>query len=560
VDIDPQAVEVTKLSLLLKVLEGESEASLATQLRMFQERALPDLDDNIKCGNSLIGPDFYDNEQMMLLDEEEHYRINVFDWKKSFPQVFQGDSPGFDAVIGNPPYIRIQALKEFAPVEVEHYKRAYRAAGKGNYDIYVVFVERGLSLLNKYGRLGYILPHKFFNAKYGAPVRELISEGRHLSEVVHFGDEQVFTGATTYTCLIFLDRMASNEFRVEKVDDLTAWRTTGEAIEGKVPAASATAEDWNFVVGAGAALFERLRQMPVKLGDVTVRLYQGPITSADTVYLFKNFRSGENGTTEVFSKQLGEWLEIESDILRSVTRSGSVDRYHAAPTAVVLYPYNVEGTIAKLISDAEMQRRYPLAWSYLMQNRGFLESRERGKFRDNQWYRFGRTQNLGMWEQPKVMVPYMITRLAAYLDQDGSYYFINVTTGGYGIIVNDLSGGLTYLCGLLNSRLLDYFFKHVSTNFNSGYFAVNKQYIEQLPIRTIDLSAPEDIARHDQMVELVERMLELHERLAGAKIERERTVIGHQISATDRQIDRLVYELYGLTDEEIRIVEEATDR
>jgi hypothetical protein len=267
VDIDPQAVEVTKLSLLLKVLEGESEASLATQLRMFQERALPDLDDNIKCGNSLIGPDFYDNEQMMLLDEEEHYRINVFDWKKSFPQVFQGDSPGFDAVIGNPPYIRIQALKEFAPVEVEHYKRAYRAAGKGNYDIYVVFVERGLSLLNKYGRLGYILPHKFFNAKYGAPVRELISEGRHLSEVVHFGDEQVFTGATTYSCLIFLDRMASNEFRVEKVDDLTAWRTTGEAIEGKVPAASATAEDWNFVVGAGAALFERLRQMPVKLDE-----------------------------------------------------------------------------------------------------------------------------------------------------------------------------------------------------------------------------------------------------------------------------------------------------
>jgi hypothetical protein len=88
VDIDPQAVEMTKLSLLLKVLEGESEASLATQLRMFQERALPDLDDNIKCGNSLIGPDFYDNEQMMLLDEEEHYRINVFDWKKSFPQVF----------------------------------------------------------------------------------------------------------------------------------------------------------------------------------------------------------------------------------------------------------------------------------------------------------------------------------------------------------------------------------------------------------------------------------------------------------------------------------------
>jgi hypothetical protein len=128
VDIDSQAVEVTKLSLLLKVLEGESEASLATQLRMFQERALPDLDNNIKCGNSLIGPDFYEDEQMMLLEEEKHYRINVFDWDTSFPQVFSGDNPGFDAVIGNPPYIRIQSLREFQPQEVHYYETAYNGS------------------------------------------------------------------------------------------------------------------------------------------------------------------------------------------------------------------------------------------------------------------------------------------------------------------------------------------------------------------------------------------------------------------------------------------------
>jgi hypothetical protein len=90
VDVDPQAVEVTKLSLLLKVLEGESESSLATQLSMFQQRALPDLDNNIKCGNSLIGLDFYDRLQMGLLDEEKQRRINVFDWEDAFPEVFQG--------------------------------------------------------------------------------------------------------------------------------------------------------------------------------------------------------------------------------------------------------------------------------------------------------------------------------------------------------------------------------------------------------------------------------------------------------------------------------------
>jgi hypothetical protein len=142
VDIDPQAVEVTKLSLLLKVLEGEDEQTMGQQLALFPERALPDLGRNIKCGNSLIGPDFYDGQQMALLDHEAMQRVNVFDWPAEFPQVFPArpsgfsetlkvsDDSGFDVIIGNPPYIRIQALKEWAPLEVEYYKRRYRAAAR----------------------------------------------------------------------------------------------------------------------------------------------------------------------------------------------------------------------------------------------------------------------------------------------------------------------------------------------------------------------------------------------------------------------------------------------
>ena len=268
VDIDPQAVEVTKLSLLLKVLEGESEQTLGSQLRLFQERALPDLARNIKCGNSLIGPEFQDGEQLGLLDDEDRYRINAFDWAAEFPEVFRPDRfsetcqvCGFDAIVGNPPYIRIQTMKEWAPLEVEYYKRAYAAAGKGNYDIYVVFVERALSLLNPRGRLGFILPHKFFNAQYGEPLRKLLAGGRHLAEIVHFGDQQVFHNATTYTCLLFLDRAGRDEFRFERVADLAAWREA-RAVDPKgladlaglaapIPADRTTSAEWNFIVGAG---------------------------------------------------------------------------------------------------------------------------------------------------------------------------------------------------------------------------------------------------------------------------------------------------------------------
>ena len=144
VDLDPQAVEVTKLSLLLKVLEGEDQQSMG-QLKLFHERALPDLGRNIKCGNSLIGPDFFRGQQTSLLGDDDLARINPFDWAAEFPEIMAGG--GFEAVIGNPPYIRIQTMKEWAPREVELYKEHYAAAHKGNYDIYVVFVEKGLDLL-----------------------------------------------------------------------------------------------------------------------------------------------------------------------------------------------------------------------------------------------------------------------------------------------------------------------------------------------------------------------------------------------------------------------------
>ena len=188
-----------KRQLLLKVLEGESEQTLNPQLALFPDRVLPDLAKNIKCGNSLIGPDFYDGKQMALLDDETALRINVFDWQAEFPQVFA--EGGFDVIIGNPPYIRIQMMKEWAPVEVEYYKQRYRAASKGNYDIYVVFVEKALELLNEHGRLGYILPNKFLATDYGRSLRELIAARQALSTLVDFGHEQVFEQATT--CLLY---------------------------------------------------------------------------------------------------------------------------------------------------------------------------------------------------------------------------------------------------------------------------------------------------------------------------------------------------------------------
>ena len=556
VDIDSQAVEVTKLSLLLKVLEHESRESIDQQAKLGLEGVLPNLGDNIKCGNSLIGPEYYETVQGSLFDEAEMRRVNVFDWdddKKGFGGIMKRG--GFDCVIGNPPYVRIQTMKEWAPTEVEFYKGHYTASSKGNYDIYVVFAERALQLLNARGRMGYILPHKFFQAKYGQPLRELTARGKHLGKIVYFGDQQVFDGASTYTCLLFLDKEGNKSFRYVKVSDLNAWRISGDATDGKIHAEKVSGSEWNFVVGPEASLFERMSEMPIKLGDVAMRMFQGSITSADTVYLFKEYQNENEDIVDVWSKELNAWIKIERAVLKPVVRSGNISRYSANPTALVLFPYEVQECTARLYTPTEMREQYPQAWAYLNQNKRLLEEREKGKFKDQQWYRFGRTQNLGMWEQPKLMIPYMITNLAAYYDKNDNFYFINVTTGGYGITIDETMFSYLYLCGLLNSRLLNFYLKQVTTNFRGGYFAANKQFIEQLPIRTIDFSNPAEKPMHDNLVALVDNMLELQKKYHEARMDQDKELYERQIKLVDAQIDRLVYDLYGLTEEEVRVVE-----
>ena len=546
VDIDAQAVEVTKLSLLLKVVENPG------QLTLLGERILPDLGENIKCGNSLIGPDYYEEQQLTMFDSEEQYRVNAFDWHKAFPQAFA--KGGFDAVIGNPPYIRIQALKEWAPTEVEFYKKQYKAASKGNYDIYVVFVEKGLGLINQSGRLGFILPHKFFNAKYGEPIREIISKGNHLTRVVHFGDQQVFVGATTYTCLLFLKKYNSNPLVFERVSNLEGWQKRSLGVSASIDLLDIPSSEWNFAVGKGSTLFERLMNLPVKLGDLS-KIFVGLQTSADVVFLFKEFIE-EDSRFLVQSKILSRQISLEKDLLKKVVRSGEIGRYWANPTALVLFPYEKTKGNFHLINEALIKSKYPDTYNYLLQSKKLLSEREHGKFKESGWYQLY-PKNLDTWEQPKILLPYMITRLAAYYDED-NLYFVNVTTGGFGLNIPMKFGSEKYFIGLLNSKLLDWIFKQVSSSFHGGYFAANKQFLVQLPMRLLNLTDPVDIACHDRMVNLVETMLNLHKMSAAARLPDEKERLARQIESTDHQIDQLVYDLYGLTPDEIKIVESSS--
>jgi hypothetical protein len=183
---------------LLKVLEGENEETISKQLTLFQERALPDLSNNIKCGNSLIGWDILNDNPG--LTQEEIARINPFDWEKEFPDVFLRG--GFSVVIGNPPYVRQEGLVEFKSYFQKHYK-VYQSTA----DLYSYFIERGVSILREGGIFSYIVANKWMRANYGQPMRKWLKEQR-IEEIIDFGDLQVFQGATTYPCIIRIIKSA----------------------------------------------------------------------------------------------------------------------------------------------------------------------------------------------------------------------------------------------------------------------------------------------------------------------------------------------------------------
>lgn len=548
VDIDSQAVEVTKLSLLLKVLEGESDETLKRQLSFVHERALPDLGQNIKCGNSLIGPDYFTGQ--LMPDDEEMRRVNPFDWKAEFPEIMKAG--GFDVVVGNPPYVRVGNIDEVVlPYLYEHYDVTHR------FDIYVVFVLKAYQVLSGKGRLGFILPNKFFTADYGQKLRAFLASRKAVQSVVDFGDAQVFGGATTYTCLLFLNREPQETVSYLKAspDSLVVNLYEGSAVE--VGQAELGEESWSFLPETSSKLLRKFNGYP-KLGDLC-EIERGLETGCDDVFfLYVSQKDQAKDSWLVTSKVSNEPFKIERSAVRLLVKgSADVQRYSIESDRALVFPYRQKDGKPILIEAGLFAREFPLAWKYFNNNSQRLK--ERGRV---EWYAF-RRRNYDLRDGiPRILVPSIGKRLSAAVDAEGVYHFVGSGGGGggsYGLVLKaNAQYSTCYILGLLNSKLLDWLAKLSNSRFGGGYYSFNRQYIEPIPIRPIDFTNSKDKSFHDQIVFLVERMLDLQGRALAAKAPADKDRLQRQIDATDQEIDRLVYGLYDLTEEEVKIVEAAS--
>jgi len=535
VDIDLQAVEVTKLSLQLKVLEGENQETLSQQLTLFKERALPDLGENIKCGNSLIGPDFYDG-QTSLFDEEEMYRVNAFDWEAEFPEIM--GRGGFDAVIGNPPYVRQEELGEFKTYFQKRYQVYHGVA-----DLYAYFIEKGVSLLRHGGVFSYIVASKWMRANYGQPLRAWL-KGKNIEEIVDFGDLRVFQKATTYPCIIRISNESQHDlFIVVQINTLSFTNLSDYVEEHLYLVRQSDLDDsgWSLVDERSQRLIEKLRRSKIPLAEyVSGKIYRGILTGYNEAFVIdaqtrENLIYEDPNSVELIKpflvgKDIKRYQTPRSDRYLIFTRRGvEIENYPAIKRHLTQF------------KDRLMPK--PLNWKGDKWN-----GRKPGKYK---WYEIQDiTAYYAEFEKGKILWPGISAQVGAFAFDDNGYY----GNDNNQLIISDDK----YLLGILNSSLIRTILKSICDKVQGGFYRLKIIYVERLPIRTIDFSDPEDVARHDKMVKLVENMLDLNKRLAEAKTGHEKTLLSRQIEATDRQIDALVYELYGLSEEEIAIVEGAT--
>ena len=570
VDIDPQAVEVTKLSLLLKVLEGEDEQTIGRQLSLFHKRVLPDLANNIKCGNSLIGPDFYEGKQMSFLDDEEMHRINAFDWEKEFPEIMNPPNPplekggkgGFDVVISNPPYLRIQGLQEYYGNQIGYFTRSYQSAVK-RFDLYLLFAEKGFELLSEGGLLGFICPHKFLNSDFGSGLRKFLIDSSALKSFVSFGNNLVFNKSSTYTGILLLQKNKNRlfkyyEFSYTAISELQMRLSDlADRDFSLYKFTNLTSKPWTLTSYATQKVLNKIQQQSSTLGIVFESVFQGVVTGIDEVYFLGRVSDiKRSGTVEVFSQREQINIRIEQEIVKPMLKGEDISRY-AEPDFkyYCIYPYKLVGNKTVILEEKELSAKFPLAYNYLGKyQRELKELRVKFKTNPKYWYSCHRGRSIELFERERIITPEISLGCNMTISTAGVYHNTKV----YSIVpLQSRPEHRNYWLGLLNSKVLWWFLANTGYVLRGGYYVFKTDYLKPFPIHDINFSDSNDKARHDQIVILVDRMLGLNKQLAKAKTPQSKTVIQRQIETTDRQIDELVYELYGLTKEEIKIVEKS---
>jgi type I restriction-modification system DNA methylase subunit len=484
VDLDQQAVELARLNLLLNTFDAQTK--------------LPNLGNNIKCGNSLIsGTD----EELEKYFGKNFRDKKPFNWPEELPEVFK--QGGFDCVIGNPPYIDSEEMTKSQP-DFRDYSVEKFTTAKGNWDLFCIFIELGVNVLKKGGDLGMIVPNKLISASYAAAIRNLLSTNSVLA-LADYSSIAVF-GASVYPVVVIVEKGEDKNHGIEitvnhGIDSPThsskqifPWNSLSEYKDGWASL---------FEEREGLGFLDRITHEFNKLEEIKIFSVTGAATVSEAYEIKKIIREINSGKNDDFK----------------FINTGTIDRYRSLweiePTRYIKDSYK-QPSLPKIEFKKKFPKRYEQSGS------------------------------------SKIIIGGMSKFLECFLDRDGKYVAGKSTT----IILGENLDSLKILLGILNSKLLSIFYSRVfkSLSLAGGYFRIGAPQVKLLPINMPTGQATKNL------VTLVDKMIGLQEQLGIVEENsNEWQKINDEIAKTDQKIDQAVYRLYGLTEEEIKILESLID-
>lgn len=500
VDLDKQAVEITQLNLLLKIAE--------------KGHRLPLLEQNIRCGNSLV-------------DDEKLAGDKAFKWEEQFSEIMR--EGGFDVVIGNPPYVRQEELSEIKP-----YLEANYETYQGTADLFVYFFEKELKILKEDGYFGMIVSNKWLRAGYGKKLRKFLT-GFWIEEFIDFGDLRVFADATIYPCVMIMRKIKkpNPKIRICKMETLR-FGSLGEYVRNNsffIDQSELNENEWNIQKTEANELLKKIRSSGLPIEEyVGVKIYRGIVT-------------GLNEAFEIDKKKRDELIGEDSrneELIKPFLTGAESKRYSIrSKNKYVIFTRRGIDIL-----------QYPSVLRYLEQFKKELSpkkskeqeiGRKPGKY---EWFEIqDSTAYYRDFEKPKIVWGNLAKRSSFSLDETNGFYVNNPA--------NILPTNSRYVLGILNSKLMSYFLKSICAERQGGFIEQKPVYVSQVPIKKPTKEQEIEMTQH------VEKMLQLNEKLLkiGDKLTDERTRLEEEMKRVDAEIDNLVYEIYGLTDDEKKIIE-----
>lgn len=472
VDINPEAVEVARMSLSLKVLDGYTP-ELFEKAGFFGAKILKGIGENIKCGNSLVDPDIIHIIPAISSNLDEYEGTNVFSWKETFPEVFK--KGGFDYVVGNPPYIEVKNYNVCLPSMALYIKKKYNSCKKDKIDLAIPFIEKGISLLNDKGRMGYIVQKRFFKTEYGEALRKEISQNHFLLKIHDYVENDLFSGVITYVAVIVCGH---NSFGYVKFSD-------SRGNNHNVPQTYINDKPWNFDNLELWRMTDRLAKKYGSLHDfcsvrVGIQVLWRDAYQIKASYVKDGLIYGRT--------KLDNNVILEEAACRALLCNENIEPFlQPKYSTYVIFPYTVSsGSTVRRIPYSEFKSTFPKAGEYLdkyketiLANVQIQPDRVKGLDRDEYWHIYTRESHLGD-ETRKVCVPMTSKEPVATYLQDSMVYCDNSNIF-YLRFDNETKERMYAISAIINSTPFATMARIFANPQQNGYYKFNKQFLSPVP-------------------------------------------------------------------------------